>query len=112
MRIHTDHNGVAVNAISTLSDGSDVEGHLYQVLIGPKTLSLEFQNGPVKEAGVNGLTNEALLAVLAHRIGVLNKKFPCRENSLAITKIEEASLWLGKRTADRIARGVEGEHKA
>ena len=51
-------------------------------------------------------------AVLAHRIGVLNKKFPCRENLLAITKIEEASLWLGKRTADRIARGVEGEHKA
>ena len=37
MRIHTDHNGVAVNAISTLTDGSDVEGHLYQVLIGPKT---------------------------------------------------------------------------
>ena len=71
MRIHTDHNGVAVNAISTLADGSDVEGHLYQVLIGPKTLSLEFQNGPVKEAGVNGLTNEALLAVLAHRIGEL-----------------------------------------
>ena len=112
MRIHTDHNGVAVNAISTLTDGSDVEGHLYQVLIGPKALSLEFQNGPVKEAGVNGLTDEALLAVLTHRIGVLNKKFPCRENSLAITKIEEASLWLGKRTADRIARGVEGEHKA
>lgn len=29
MRIHTDHNGVAVNAIYRLSDGTDVEGHRY-----------------------------------------------------------------------------------
>ncbi len=111
MRIHTDHNGVAVNAISEIN-GADVNGHVYQVLIGPKTVTLEFQLGAIKEAGVNGLTNEALLAVLAHRIGVLNQKFPCRENSLAITKIEEAQLWLGKRTSDRMARGVEGKHEA
>ncbi len=26
MRIHTDHNGVAVNAISKLADGTDVQG--------------------------------------------------------------------------------------
>ena len=32
MRIHTDHNGVAVNAISKLADGTDVQGHVYQVL--------------------------------------------------------------------------------
>ena len=112
MRIHTDHNGVAVNAFSSLADGTNVEGHEYQVIAGAKSTYISFQRGGVADNGVNGLTNEALLAVLAHRIGVLNKKFPCRENSLAITKIEEASLWLGKRTADRIARGVEGEHKA
>lgn len=111
MRIHTDHNGVAVNAISSIN-GADVNGRVYQVLIGAETVDLEFQLGPVKEAGVNGLTNEALLAVLTHRLGVLNKAFPCRENALAITKIEEAQLWLEKRTRDRLARGVEGTHAA
>ena len=108
MRIHTDDNGVAVNAISKTADGADVEGHLYQVLAGPKTTYLEFQNGAVKEAGVNGLTNEALLAALIHRTNVLNNRFPCRENALAITNMEQALMWLEKRTNDRKAHQVEG----
>lgn len=110
MRIHTDHNGVAVNAISATQDGRDVEGHLYQVLSGSVTHELLFQHGPVKEVGVNGLTNEALLAVVVHRLQFLNKQFPCRENSLAITKLEEAMHWLEARTRDRLARQVEGQN--
>jgi hypothetical protein len=112
MRIHTDKNGVAVNAISTLADGSNVAGHLYQVLAGPNTITVEFQNGAVKERGVNGVTNEALLAILIHRTQVLNERFPCRENSIAITKMQEALMWFDKRTADREARGVEGQEQA
>ena len=112
MRIHTDHNGVAVNAISKTTDGTDVEGHLYQVLAGPKTVHLEFQMGPVKENGVNGLTNEALLAVLIHRTRALNDRFPCRENSLAITNMQQALMWLEERTKDRIGRQVEGTNVA
>ena len=42
----------------------------------------------------------------------LNKTFPCRENSIVITKLEEALLWLGKRKADREKRGVEGKNEA
>lgn len=38
-------------------------------------------------------------------------KFKCRENALAITKLEEALHWLQHRTADREARGVEGTHE-
>lgn len=108
MRIHTDDNGVAVNAISAMADGTDVCGHMYQVLAGPMTLNLLFQHGPVKEAGVNGVTTEALLAALIHRTQHLNSLFPCRENSLAITNMEQALMWLEKRTRDRKARGVEG----
>ncbi len=111
MRIHTDNNGVAVNAISTLSDGTDVEGHHYQVLMGVQGVTIQFQNGPVSESGVNGLTNEALLALLIHRTKFINKKFPCRENSIAITNMEQALMWFEKRTADRIDRGVEGKNK-
>ena len=65
---------------------------------------------------VDGVTNEELLRVLLHRINYLNDtwqggKFRCRENSLAITKIEEALMWLELRTANRVARNVEGTHE-
>jgi len=72
---------------------------------------IEFQAGPIPEYGVNGLTNEVLIDVLVERIGRLNKMFPCRENSLAITKLEEANHWLNARTARRQAVGIEGKHE-
>lgn len=59
----------------------------------------------------DGTTNEEVLAVLIDRLKFLGEKLPCRENSIAITKCEEALLWLNKRTAERKARGVEGTHK-
>ncbi len=40
------------------------------------------------------------------------EKFKCRENALAITKLEEAMHWLTARRMEREARGVQGEHKA
>jgi hypothetical protein len=60
----------------------------------------------------NGTTIEAVLRMLCGRLEDLNKKFPCRENSLALTKMQEARLWLEERTADRKRRGVEGKHEA
>ena len=38
--------------------------------------------------------------------------FACRENALALTKVEEALHWLNHRTADRQRRGVEGKNEA
>jgi len=38
-------------------------------------------------------------------------KFACRENSIAITKLEEALHWLWARRMERGARGVQGTHK-
>lgn len=58
----------------------------------------------------DGTTNEEVLAVLLDRLNFLNSKFPCRENSVAITHIETALLWLNHRTASRVARGVEGKN--
>lgn len=113
MRIYTNDDGsLYVNAISTNAHGLNVDGHLYQLVFPGNQIELCFQFGPVREAGVNGLQNEQLIAVLVHRLGVLNKAFPCRENALAITKLEEAGLWLEKRAADRKARGVEGANQA
>lgn len=71
-----------------------------------------FQNGPIKELGVNGVTQEALLAIIIDRLQAFQKgPYACRENALAITKLEEAMLWLNFRTATRENRGVEGTMK-
>lgn len=59
----------------------------------------------------DGTTNEEVLAVILDRLNILNEKFPCRENALAITNIEQGLMWLNRRTANRVARGVKGTHK-
>lgn len=75
-------------------------------------VSFKIQNGPIKEAGKNGCQLTELIGVAKHMIEELNKKFPCRENSMTITKLDEALMWQKKRTDDRIAREVEGLSKA
>lgn len=60
----------------------------------------------------DGTTNEEVLEMLIDRLKFLQAKFPCRENAIVITKLEESLMWLNKRTADRIARDVEGKHIA
>lgn len=57
----------------------------------------------------DGTTNEEVLAVLIDRMKYLNNLYMCKENSMAITKLEEALMWLEKRTKDREARGVKGK---
>lgn len=80
----------------------------------PKTdllAEIHFQEGPIKECGVNGVMNEDLLVMVIRRLeGFQNSEFKCRENACAITKLEEALLWLRKRTMGRENRGVEGTH--
>ena len=59
----------------------------------------------------NGTTNEEVLKVLINRMQHLNAKIPCRETSIVLHNLEDALLWLEKRTNDRRARGVEGKAK-
>lgn len=68
---------------------------------------VHFQEGPIKEAGVNGVCNEDLIAMVVCRLEHFQQsEFSCRENAMAITKLEEAMLWLRKRTIGRENRGV------
>ena len=69
------------------------------------------QRGPIKEVGVNGCQIDDMIKFARMTIEVFNAKFPCRENSLAITKLEEAEMWLQRRTENRLERGVEGVSK-
>lgn len=87
--------------------------HQYAVFIHgdkhPPVVVISFQKGPVKEFGVNGITDEALLAIVLDRLrGFQTTPYSCRENSLAITKLEEALHWLMHRAFARQRRGVEG----
>lgn len=67
---------------------------------GVNKIAFTIQSGPVKEAGANGCQVDWLLIVARHLIGKLNKEFSCRENSVTLTKIDEALMWLEKRNAE------------
>ena len=71
------------------------------------SLSFTLQNGPIKEVGKNGCQVTDVIAVAKHIIEELNKKFPCRENAVTITKLDEALMWQAKRTSDHKARNLE-----
>ena len=74
-----------------------------------KECVINFQNGPIEEKGVNGVTQEVLLAIVIDRLRSFQSgPFSCRENAIALTKCEEALMWLKERTRKRQARGVEG----
>jgi hypothetical protein len=74
---------------------------------------INFQNGPIAESGVNGLTQEVLLAIVADRLNSFQEgPFACRENEVALEKVQEAIEVLHSRTKARMQRGVEGTHTA
>lgn len=52
-----------------------------------------------------------MLAIVADRLrSFQNGPYACRENAIALTKVEEAQQWLRSRTLARMRRGVEGTH--
>lgn len=71
--------------------------------------AIHFQEGPVAEVGVNGVFMEDVIAIVIDRLQQYQAtEFSCRENSIAITKLEESLMWLNKRTTNRHRRGVHG----
>ncbi len=75
-------------------------------------VSFRIQSDPVKEVGINGVQALDMLEFTKCLFQSLNDAFPCRENSITITKIEEAIYWQNARTKDRLRRNVEGLNKA
>ena len=76
---------------------------------GSECCLINFQNGPIKERGVNGISHESLLAILIDRLnGFQGGEHACEENRIALGHMEKALYALKQRTAGRIGRGVEG----
>lgn len=90
-------------------DYTIVSNETHNVNETPKVFAnIQFQNGAILESGINGCQNEDLIEIVLDRLrDFQNGKFPCRENAIAITKLEEALMWLDKRTLDRKERDVD-----
>ena len=79
----------------------------------PLGLHIRFQDGPIKEAGVNGITQEALLAIVIDRLRSFQAgPYPSSFNARALYCCEEALGSLKARTQDRLPRDVEGKTQA
>lgn len=93
--------------------GQGNANHRYEIqgFDDKSSVIIVFQNGPINEVGVNGMTHEVLLAILADRLrGFQKGPYACKANACALTHIEEAQHWLQQRTIERMRRGVEGTH--
>jgi hypothetical protein len=122
MRQLTNHklNGLNDALQIEVLDGPGAGGASHEYLIttspdaktGARSIQISFQNGPITEKGVNGISGEALLAIVIDRLQCFqNGEYKCRENAIALTHLEDAMHWLQHRTRQRLARGVEGTSK-
>lgn len=116
MRSITIHHGSELNAKLDITADEKGEGgasHRYAITpentVGVNLAEIKFQEGAMREVGFNGVSDEALLSIVIDRLrGFQSGPFSCRENALALTKLEESLHWLNARTRDRMSRGVQG----
>lgn len=98
--------------IEGYDESTNVSAAIDQKLHSPFTEIL-FQNGPIDEDGngINGITHEALLAILIDRMeGFQAGKYACDENGYALDHLKLAQGALHSRTKDRMNKGIEGTH--
>lgn len=99
---------------------TDEEGNPTGGQVESLGINIQWQAGPLgrgedrKEpngAFVEGVIEAALQRLQFYQTA--NKgKFACRQNAIAITKLEEALMWLDNRTTEREKAEVEGTHEA
>lgn len=108
-----EHDDAPQLTITVLDEpGAGGANHEYQISWqGPNCdgMNFSFQNGPIKENGVNGVTQEALLAIVIDRLRCFQAGlFACESNQKAMDYAMVSLDFLKDRTRNRIARGVEG----
>lgn len=71
---------------------------------------IRFQHGPrFVEGSQHGIATVDLLEICRNQLSSFQSgEMATREGAIALTKIEEALLWLNKRTEDRAERNVLG----
>lgn len=107
-----------VDIIVTDEKGQGGAHHKYIITCDSNTgddivlAQINFQNGPMKEFVINGITAEALLEIIIHRLSCFQSgEFACIPNGLAMSCCKAAQDALKLRTIDRTRRGVEGKNE-
>ncbi len=95
---------------------NDLDGNPAGGYVVGTGLRIDWQNGTLgrgdERKQPNGAFVETVIAAALQRIQYYqSSQFACRENALAITKLEEALHWLNHRTQQREQRNVEGTHQ-
>lgn len=114
MRELTSHKveGTANHVIvEQLSDpGAGGACHTYRLTPLPAEGQRDSVTLKFMQIGKPGITNEALLAIVADRLnGFQSGEFACDENQEALEHTAAALEALKRRTADRVSRKVEGK---
>lgn len=102
----------------TIENYRDAAGNPTGGIVLGVGLGITWQNGPLgrgeDRVEPNGAFVETVISAAKQRIEYYQTasegRFACRENAVAITKLDEALMWLEKRTKDREKRNVEGTH--
>ena len=94
---------------------SDVDGNPTGGSVKGIGIDIKWQDGPLgtgpERKSPNGAFVEGVILAAVRRLEYFQEsKFKCRENAIAITKLEEALHWLNWRTMNRELRKVEGTH--
>jgi hypothetical protein len=113
MSLKTLENVTEIDGFTIHREGvDDFKNRFISINDKENTITFKIQNGPIKETGFSGVQVDTLIAAAQLILEGLNKNFPCRENSIAITKLTESRMWLEQRKRDREQRKVEGYNKA
>ncbi len=114
MRTLTDHivEGDSANhqlQIEVIDEpGAGGANHEYRIMLPPaiegiNCFDISFQNGPIKEVGVNGVTQEALLAIVIDRLRSFQAgPFASPFNASALQHCAQALADLQQRTRNRV----------
>jgi hypothetical protein len=93
-------NQIEVNKIKEFVDENDLNH-----------IEVQLQSKPISEVGENGCQIDDVIFLCKEILKSFNDKVPSRQTSIAITKIEEAVMWLENRTKERQKRNVEGTNQ-
>lgn len=112
-KVNAVNDGLKITVVDEPGHGAACHKYRIEPTIGNALgILIEFQNGPIKEVGINGVTHEALLAILIDRLeGFQSGKYACADNQEALEACRTAQKILKRRTEARAARGVEGTHQ-
>lgn len=98
----------------TDEQGNGGANHRYQIvdINNPDVVygNIILQNGARKlDDSVHGVLDTDLLEIVRHRLQCFQQgPFSSRDNSVALTHVEEALMWMNRRVEDRIERNVLG----